>query len=54
LNAGSAQGRLDPNDMITRMIDVIPASGGLFRNIHPEFIKDVLQTHQKEMFERKI
>jgi NAD(P)-dependent dehydrogenase (short-subunit alcohol dehydrogenase family) len=51
---GESQGRLDPDDMIAKMIDVIPADEGRFRNIHPQFIEDALKHHQAEMFVRTI
>jgi NAD(P)-dependent dehydrogenase (short-subunit alcohol dehydrogenase family) len=50
----SPEGRLDPNDMIAKMVLVIPVSEGRFRNVHPQFVEDALKTHQKEMFERTI
>jgi NAD(P)-dependent dehydrogenase (short-subunit alcohol dehydrogenase family) len=51
---GNPEGRLDPKDMIAKMIEVIPASTGHFRNVHPQFVEDALKKHQKEMFDRMI
>jgi NAD(P)-dependent dehydrogenase (short-subunit alcohol dehydrogenase family) len=51
---GNERGRLDPSDMIARMVDVIPSRWGKFRNIHPPFIEEALKRHQLEMFEREI
>ncbi len=51
---GSPDGRLDPHDMIARMVEVIPAREGMFRNIQPAFVEEALKAHQKEMFARKI
>jgi NAD(P)-dependent dehydrogenase (short-subunit alcohol dehydrogenase family) len=51
---GGSHGRLDPVDMIARMVDIIPESEGRFRNIHPRFIEDQLKTHQTEMYARGI
>jgi NAD(P)-dependent dehydrogenase (short-subunit alcohol dehydrogenase family) len=51
---GGAEGRLDPQDMIARMVEVIPARTGHFRNVHPRFVEDALRKHQAEMFELKI
>ena len=51
---GNPQGRLDPNDMITKMVEVVPSSEGRFRNIHPQFVEDALKSHQTEMFIRGI
>jgi NAD(P)-dependent dehydrogenase (short-subunit alcohol dehydrogenase family) len=51
---GGAEGRLDPQDMIARMVEVIPARTGHFRNVHPRFVEGALKKHQAEMFELKI
>ena len=51
---GGPDGRLDPKDMITKMIEVVPQEDGYFRNIFPPFIEEALKTHQAEMFTRKI
>ena len=37
---GNERGRLDPSDMIAKMVEVIPASQGKFRNIHPGVVED--------------
>jgi short-subunit dehydrogenase len=51
---GNEQGRLDPSDMIAKMVEAIPARRGKFRNIHPKFIEESLKSHQSEMFQREI
>jgi NAD(P)-dependent dehydrogenase (short-subunit alcohol dehydrogenase family) len=51
---GNPQGRLDPKEMIARMIEVIPSEEGNFRNVFPKFIEEALKAHQAEMFERRI
>jgi NAD(P)-dependent dehydrogenase (short-subunit alcohol dehydrogenase family) len=51
---GNERGRLDPSDMIAKMVEVIPASRGKFRNIHPEIVEDSLKSHQADMFQREI
>jgi hypothetical protein len=51
---GSAEGRLDPEDMIAKMVEVIPAKSGNFRNVHPPFVENALRKHQAEMFTLKI
>jgi NAD(P)-dependent dehydrogenase (short-subunit alcohol dehydrogenase family) len=51
---GNPEGRLDPNDMIAKMVEVIPASEGHFRNVHPQSVEDALKKHQREMFDRTI
>jgi NAD(P)-dependent dehydrogenase (short-subunit alcohol dehydrogenase family) len=51
---GNPEGRLDPNDMIAKMVEVIPADEGRFRNVHPQSVEDALKKHQREMFDRTI
>jgi short-subunit dehydrogenase len=51
---GNSEGRLDPKDMIAKMVEVIPARTGHFRNIYPPFVEDLLKKHQAEMFGLKI
>jgi NAD(P)-dependent dehydrogenase (short-subunit alcohol dehydrogenase family) len=51
---GSPRGRMDPNDMIAKMIEIIPQRTGKFRNLHPEVVEDAVKAHQAEMFERAI
>src|ERR1700733_145942 len=48
---GSPSGRMDPNDMIGKMIDVIPQVTGKFRNLHPKRVEDAVKAHQIAMFE---
>lgn len=40
------EGRMDPKEMIDRMIDIVPADTGKFRNVVPKKIEDMLKTHQ--------
>jgi NAD(P)-dependent dehydrogenase (short-subunit alcohol dehydrogenase family) len=40
------EGRMDPKEMIERMIEIVPADTGLFRNVVPQAIEDMLKTHQ--------
>jgi NAD(P)-dependent dehydrogenase (short-subunit alcohol dehydrogenase family) len=40
------EGRMDPKEMIDRMIEIVPADSGLFRNVVPKVIEDMLKTHQ--------
>jgi NAD(P)-dependent dehydrogenase (short-subunit alcohol dehydrogenase family) len=47
---GNGRGRLDPEEMIARMVEVVPASEGRFRNVFPGFVEDALKTHQAKMF----
>jgi len=51
---GGAEGRLDPKKMIAKMVEVIPASDGNYRNVFPAFIEEALKKHQAEMFTLRI
>jgi NAD(P)-dependent dehydrogenase (short-subunit alcohol dehydrogenase family) len=42
----SPQGHLDPKEMIERMIAVVPADTGKFRNVCPQFVEDMLKDAQ--------
>lgn len=39
-------GRLDPKEMIDRMIEIVPADTGHFRNVLPKVVEDMLKKHQ--------
>jgi NAD(P)-dependent dehydrogenase (short-subunit alcohol dehydrogenase family) len=51
---GNADGRLNPDDMIARMVEVVPTREGNFRNVFPTFIEEALKKHQSEMFALQI
>lgn len=51
---GNAEGRLDPAEMIARMIEIVPASDGKFRNVVPQFVEELLKKHQAAMWDRRI
>jgi NAD(P)-dependent dehydrogenase (short-subunit alcohol dehydrogenase family) len=51
---GGAEGRLDPKEMIAKMVEVVPASEGNFRNVFPAFVEETLKKHQSEMFDLRI
>ena len=51
---GSPSGRMDPSEMIEKMVEVIPEVNGRFRNLHPKRVEDAVKAHQIEMFERTI
>ncbi len=40
--------------MIERMVEVVPASEGNFRNVFPAFIEEALRKHQTDMFKLRI
>lgn len=51
---GTPEGRLDPAEMIERMIQVVPADNGKFRNVVPKFVEDMLKKHQLEAWDNQI
>jgi NAD(P)-dependent dehydrogenase (short-subunit alcohol dehydrogenase family) len=51
---GTPEGRLDPDEMIARMIEIVPADTGKFRNVVPQFVEDMLKKHQSEAWNNQI
>jgi hypothetical protein len=47
-------GRLDPKEMVDRMIEIVPADDGKFRNVVPKTIEDMLKAHQLAAWENQI
>ena len=45
---GQPEGHLDPQEMIDRMIDIVPADAGKFRNVCPQFVEDMLKKAQAD------
>jgi len=48
------EGHLDPQEMIDRMIEVVPADTGKFRNVCPQFVEDMLKKSQLEAWTNTI
>lgn len=48
------EGRMDPTEMIDRMIEIVPADQGKFRNVVPKVIEDMLKNHQLAAWENRI
>ncbi|WP_276519554.1 hypothetical protein [Bradyrhizobium elkanii] len=48
------EGKMDPTEMIERMIEIVPADDGKFRNVVPKVIEDMLKAHQLAAWENKI
>ena len=48
------EGKMDPTEMIDRMIEIVPADIGKFRNVVPKKIEDMLKTHQLQAWENII
>lgn len=51
---GTPQGRLDPKEMIDRIVEIVPADEGKFRNVVPQFVEDMLKDHQAKAWDSKI
>jgi len=48
------EGKMDPTEMIERMIEVVPADTGKFRNVVPKKIEDMLRKHQLAAWDNTI
>jgi NAD(P)-dependent dehydrogenase (short-subunit alcohol dehydrogenase family) len=48
------EGHLDPEEMIARMIEIVPADTGRFRNVCPLSVENMLKKSQLDAWERKI
>jgi len=48
------EGRLDAKEMIDRMIEIVPADNGKFRNVVPKATEDMLKTHQLAAWDNRI
>lgn len=48
------EGKMDPKEMIDRMIEIVPADTGKFRNVVPKAIEDMLRAHQLAAWDNRI
>jgi NAD(P)-dependent dehydrogenase (short-subunit alcohol dehydrogenase family) len=48
------EGRLDPKEMIDRMIEIVPADTGKFRNVCPKAVEDMLKEHERLAWDARI
>lgn len=48
------EGRMDPQEMIDRMIEIVPADEGRFRNVVPKKIEDMLRAYQAAAWDNLI
>jgi NAD(P)-dependent dehydrogenase (short-subunit alcohol dehydrogenase family) len=48
------EGKMDSRQMIDRMIEIVPADIGKFRNVVPTKIEDMLKQHQLQAWENQI
>jgi NAD(P)-dependent dehydrogenase (short-subunit alcohol dehydrogenase family) len=51
---GKPEGRLDPQDMIAKMIEVIPSRQGKFLNIFPPETEAWVKSYQQQLYDRTI
>jgi NAD(P)-dependent dehydrogenase (short-subunit alcohol dehydrogenase family) len=51
---GNNAGRLDPDEMITAMVQIVPADTGKFRNVVPQVVEEFLKVHQQQAWENPI
>jgi NAD(P)-dependent dehydrogenase (short-subunit alcohol dehydrogenase family) len=48
------EGKMDPKEMIDRMIEIVPGDEGKFRNVVPKAVEDMLKDHQLKAWENTI
>jgi NAD(P)-dependent dehydrogenase (short-subunit alcohol dehydrogenase family) len=48
------EGRMDPQEMIDRMVAIVPEETGKFRNVVPKSVEDMLKAHQQAAWENTI
>jgi NAD(P)-dependent dehydrogenase (short-subunit alcohol dehydrogenase family) len=51
---GTPEGRLDPEEMIQKMIEIVPVDTGKFRNVVPRFVEDMLKKSQRDAWDNEI
>jgi NAD(P)-dependent dehydrogenase (short-subunit alcohol dehydrogenase family) len=51
---GVPEGRLDPKGMVERMVEIIPARTGQFRNVFPTDWEQRMRDHQRDMWKQSI
>ncbi|MFI6069902.1 SDR family oxidoreductase [Micromonospora sp. NPDC051227] len=47
-------GKLDPQEIINAMIEIIPSDEGKYRNVIPQFVEDQIKQDQAERWESRI
>jgi short-subunit dehydrogenase len=50
----SPSGKMDAQEMIDRMVEIVPADSGKFRNVVPKAVEDMLKEHQLSAWENQI
>jgi NAD(P)-dependent dehydrogenase (short-subunit alcohol dehydrogenase family) len=51
---GAPEGHMDPMEMIDKMIEIVPAENGRFRNVVPQAVEDMLKRSQAAAWENTI
>jgi NAD(P)-dependent dehydrogenase (short-subunit alcohol dehydrogenase family) len=51
---GMPEGRLDPAEIIEKIIEIVPAETGKFRNVVPLFVEDMLKQSQLQAWDNRI
>jgi NAD(P)-dependent dehydrogenase (short-subunit alcohol dehydrogenase family) len=51
---GTPEGRLNPAEIIERMVQIVPTDNGKFRNVVPQFVEDMLKKHQLDAWDNHI
>jgi NAD(P)-dependent dehydrogenase (short-subunit alcohol dehydrogenase family) len=51
---GTPEGRMDPDEMIAKMVEIIPEDTGNFRNVWPPAVEEMLKEHQEEAWDAKM
>jgi hypothetical protein len=54
LTIGKPEGRLNPKEMIAKMVEVIPSREGKFLNIFPPSSEDWVKSYQQQLYDRTI
>jgi NAD(P)-dependent dehydrogenase (short-subunit alcohol dehydrogenase family) len=51
---GTPEGRLNPAEMIEKMIEIVPSDTGKFRNVMPQFVEEMLKKSQLDAWDARI
>ena len=51
---GNDTGRLDPEEMVSAMVKIVPADTGKFRNVVPKAVEDSLRDHQQKAWDNQV
>jgi len=51
---GNDTGRLDPEEVVSAMVKIVPADTGKFRNVVPKAVEDSLRDHQQKAWDNQV